>query len=118
MSLKTGFAAEQQARAYLVSQGLKWLESNYRCRWGEIDLIMKDKTCLVFIEVRARLSSSFGGALASVTFGKQQKLLKTASHYLMLKKIQDKQPVRFDVIGLQGPDSQVDWIQNAFGLNF
>ena len=61
MSQKTGFAAEQQACTYLRKQGLRWIESNYHCRWGEIDLIMWEANYLVFVEVRARASSSFGG---------------------------------------------------------
>ncbi len=118
MSVVTGLAAEQQARTYLIAQGLQWIESNYRCRWGEIDLIMRENNYLVFVEVRARASRSHGGAAASVTFSKQQKLIKTATNYLLSKKIYDKQPTRFDVLGLEGKDMEVDWIKNAFGLNF
>lgn len=118
MSLKLGFRAEQQARSYLRAQGLQWIESNYRCRWGEIDLIMQDKEYLVFVEVRARASSSFGGAVASVTYSKQQKLIKTATTYLVAKQILGKQPVRFDVLGLEGTNLQINWIKNAFGLDF
>ncbi|CDZ76175.1 hypothetical protein BN59_00441 [Legionella massiliensis] len=118
MSLKIGFAAEQQARNYLVAQGLQWIESNYRCRWGEIDLIMRENNYLVFVEVRARASNSFGGALASVSYSKQQKLIKAATTYMLLKNILDKQPVRFDVLGFEGPESQIQWIKNAFDLSF
>lgn len=118
MSLKIGFTAERQACSYLRAQGLRWIESNYRCRWGEIDLIMQDKEYLVFVEVRARASSCFGGAVASVTYAKQQKLIKTATTYLISKQILDKQPIRFDVFGLEGTDLQINWIKNAFGLDF
>ena len=118
MSQQTGFIAEKKACTYLLSQGLQWIESNYRCRYGEIDLIMLDERYLVFVEVRARSSSSFGGAAASVTYAKQQKLLKTASFYLLSKKLHDKQPIRFDVLGLEGVNPEIDWIRNAFGLGF
>ncbi|MBA2652933.1 MAG: YraN family protein [Tatlockia sp.] len=118
MSLTTGFAREKQARAYLVSQGLQWIESNYRCRFGEIDLIMRDKNYLVFVEVRARVSSSYGGALASVTYFKQRKLIKTATSYLLSKNLHDKQLTRFDVLGFEGPKADLSWIKNAFGLDF
>jgi len=118
MSLKTGFAAEQRARDFLRAQGLQWVESNYRCRWGEIDLIMREKNCLVFVEVRARASGAFGGAAASVTYNKQQKLIKTATIYLLSKKLHDKQPIRFDVLGFEGKESEIQWIKNAFGLDF
>ena len=77
MSISAGFVAEKQACDYLMSQGLKWVESNYRCQLGEIDLIMRDKEYLVFVEVRARASRDFGGALESVGYRKQQKILKT-----------------------------------------
>lgn len=118
MSLKEGFAAEQQARTYLLAQGLQWIESNYRCRWGEIDLIMREASALIFVEVRARASLAFGGAAASVTYQKQQKLIKTALHYLSSKKLHDKQAVRFDVLALQGKEPEFEWIKNAFGSNF
>jgi putative endonuclease len=118
MSLKTGYAAEQEARNYLLTQGLQWVESNYRSPWGEIDLIMRDKTDFVFVEVRVRSSQAFGGALSSVTHSKQRKLIKTTSHYLLTKKIQDKYPVRFDVLGFEGRELEIMWIKNAFGLDF
>ncbi|MDI9818002.1 MULTISPECIES: YraN family protein [unclassified Legionella] len=118
MSKKAGAVSEQNAKRYLLGQGLKWLVSNYSCRWGEIDLIMQETDWLVFIEVRARSSASFGGAAASVTYSKQQKLLKTASHYLLTNKIHNKQPVRFDVLSFEGSPPEINWIKNAFGVDF
>ncbi len=114
MSQKIGFDAEDQARDYLTIQGLTWISSNYRCRLGEIDLIMRDYDHLVFIEVRARSTIAFGGAAASVTYSKQQKLIKTASYYLQAFKLQDKQPSRFDVVSLDGVPPRITWIKNAF----
>lgn len=116
MSLKAGLAAEELARNYLLTQGLQWIESNYRCRWGEIDLIMQEKNYLVFVEVKARASSAFGGAVASVSYAKQRKLIKTATYYLLAKKLHEKQPMRFDVLGFES--QKIEWIQNAFGLDF
>jgi putative endonuclease len=118
MSLKIGSLAEEQARDYLISQGLKLRDANYRCRMGEIDLIMRDGDYLVFVEVRARSSSVFGGAVASVTYSKQQKLIKTASLYLSVNKIYDKQPIRFDVLGMEGVPPHMTWIKNAFGSDY
>lgn len=118
MSLQLGFAAEEQARRYLCEQGLILLESNYRCRLGEIDLIMRDKEYLVFVEVRARASSAYGGAIQSVTHSKRQKLLRTSTLYLQTKKLYDKQPCRFDVLSLDGPLSRITWIKNAFGADY
>ncbi len=113
-----GMQAEVLARDYLTEQGLQWLESNYRCYWGEIDLIMRDADCLVFIEVRARSSITYGGAVASITYQKQERLGKAATHYLLAHKKLANYPSRFDVLSVQGISQQVDWIKNAFSINF
>ncbi|KTC84987.1 YraN family protein [Legionella brunensis] len=118
MSKSIGLAAELRAQAYLIAQGLSWVASNYHCRFGEIDLIMREGSYLIFVEVRARSSNSFGGAAASVTYRKQQKIIKTASHYLLVNKLTEKQPVRFDVLSFEGDALQVNWMKNAFGLDF
>ncbi len=118
MSRKIGSLAEQQACDYLIKQGLQWVISNYNCRLGEIDLIMRDGIYLVFVEVRARASNAFGGALASITHSKKQKLIKTALLYLMTNKLQDKQPIRFDVLSMEGAPPSISWIKNAFGSDF
>ncbi len=118
MSLKIGFAAEELAKDYLTKQGLTWTKSNYRCRLGEIDLIMRDKTDLVFVEVRARASNAFGGAIASITHSKRQKLIRTALLYLQTTKLYDKLPCRFDVVSLDGTPPQITWIRHAFGVDF
>ncbi len=118
MSLQIGYAAENSARSYLLTQGLTWIRSNFRCRLGEIDLIMKDNTHLVFIEVRTRASSSYGGAIESITASKKKKILKTASFYLLTNKIYDKYPVRFDVLCIDAKPAQVEWIKNAFGVDY
>ncbi|WP_133128050.1 YraN family protein [Legionella nagasakiensis] len=118
MSQKIGFAAEEQAKQYLIAQGLRPVVSNYRSRCGEIDLIMRDGRCLVFIEVRARASTAFGGAVASVTYRKRQKLIKTATWYLLENQLQEKQATRFDVVGLEGKPVKITWIKNAFGIDF
>lgn len=118
MSQQIGFDAEKQARDYLVAQGLEWLHSNYRCRLGEIDLIMRDRQHLVFVEVRARASSLFGGAAASVGYSKRQKLLKTASYYLLAYPRQHEQAIRFDVLGMDGVPPRINWIKNAFGSDY
>jgi len=118
MSQTIGYAAEEQARDYLKTAGLKWLASNYHSRYGEIDLIMRDDSYLVFIEVRARSSAAYGGALASITYSKRQKIIKTALHYLSAHKLHEKQPIRFDIVSLEGIPPRMDWIKNAFGADF
>lgn len=117
--IEQGNEAERGAADYLRRQGLTPVTHNYRCRTGEIDLIMQSKDYLVFVEVRFRRQNGFGGAAASVDRRKQQKLLATAQHYLQYEKATNR-PCRFDVIAVMpGPDGTFifDWIQNAFGLD-
>jgi len=106
-----GQTAEARAAAFLQARGLKLLARNWRCRFGEIDLIMRDGATLVFIEVRLRSRNDFGGAAASVTPAKQRKLLAAARQYLATLKTLP--PRRFDVVALSGDDAP-DWIRNAF----
>lgn len=108
-----GHEAERYAEAYLQGYDLVLLQRNYRCRSGEIDLIMRDGATLVFVEVRMRTNPAFGGAAASITIGKQKKLLQTARHYLASLKLEPA--CRFDAILLSGRNGeQVEWIKNAF----
>ena len=109
-----GAVAEKCAEEFLQQQGMLLLERNYRCRFGEIDLIMRDGTALVFIEVRMRASQIFGGAASSITPAKQAKLLRTARHYLA--NLKTEPPCRFDAVLLSGANGQeIEWIKNAFG---
>jgi putative endonuclease len=109
----SGALAERVAAQYLQQQGLKLLHANYRCRFGEIDLILQDGDTHVFAEVRLRSLSAFGGAAASIDARKQTKLKRTAQHYLSsLKSIP---PCRFDAILMQSTDiKKIEWIKNAF----
>ena len=72
-----GALAEAAAAEFLAGRGLRLLERNYRCRFGEIDLIMSDGRTLVFVEVRYRRNKSFGGALESITVAKREKLFRS-----------------------------------------
>lgn len=118
MSYQKGMQAEALAKAYLIQQGLTWIQSHYRSRFGEIDLVMKEaRACLVFVEVRYRKSLSYGSAHESVTWHKQRKLQLTALQYLSHHPAYQKWPARFDVIGLQGEPVHIDWIQHAFGMS-
>ncbi len=117
--IEQGQEAEQRAAEYLCRQGLKPLARNYRCRSGEIDLIMQSHDSLVFVEVRFRRHTGFGGAAASVDRRKQQRLLATAQYYLQ-KNQAFNQPCRFDVVAVvPGSDGTLsfDWIKNAFELD-
>lgn len=111
-----GHETEALARQWLEQQGLVHIDSNWQCRLGEIDLIMRDGDCLVFVEVRYRKSRHFGGALASVTASKQRKLAAAAGIWLSRQR-HAVDACRFDVLGME-PDTdaklQYQWIQNAF----
>ena len=112
--LTAGQQAEDYALAFLQTQGLVLVERNYRCRGGEIDLIMRDGPQLVFVEVRYRSDQRYGGALASVGAQKQSRLIRAASHYLVSKRID--RPTRFDVAAVS-PDQgklAIQWIKGAF----
>lgn len=113
-SQRIGVDAELQAKQYLLSQGLLWVMSNYRSRVGEIDLVMRDAQVLVFVEVRARSSSLFGGAALSITYKKQQKIIKTAALYIQQFKLHNSAVARFDVVSFDGVPPQISWIKNAF----
>ena len=111
---QTGDAWELTARRWLEGKGLRFVAANVRGRGGEIDLIMKDGQTIVFVEVRYRQSSRFGGAAASVTLAKQQKLLQTAHLWLARHNGSfDTVDCRFDVVAFTGNDIQ--WLKNAFG---
>jgi putative endonuclease len=109
--LARGHGYETRARAFLEAQGLEWIASNHRCRFGEIDLIMRDGHNLAFIEVRFRRSGRYGGALASVNARKQHRLIMAARHYL--SQHPTERPCRFDVIAIDGRE-QIRWIKGAF----
>ena len=116
-SLRKGLRYELEARRYLETGGLQLLESNYRCRLGEIDLIMRDADWVCFIEVRFRASTDFGGASASITRAKQRKIVKTALYYLAGHPDLMQRALRFDALLIQQTARgalDYNWIKNAF----
>lgn len=108
-----GNLAEALAADYLQLRGLRLIERNYSCRLGEIDLILADGPALVFAEVRLRRNLDYGGAAASITTAKRQRILRAARHYLSGRP---EGPCRFDVILLDALDpGRIEWIKDAFG---
>ena len=107
-----GQHAEDLAAAFLQQQGLELLARNYRCRFGEIDLIARDGKTLVFVEVRMRTSAGFGGAAGSITAAKRSKLTRAARHYLAGTT---RTPAcRFDALLVSGTALAVEWLKNVF----
>ncbi|MGD2053454.1 MAG: YraN family protein [Gammaproteobacteria bacterium] len=114
-----GQHAELACCKYLQQQGLKLLDKNYHGRRGELDLVMQDSNTVVFIEVRYRKDNAFGGALESITPGKQEKLRLTAEQYLQQETHLTQG--RFDVVAMTGMiqnngscNYSFEWIKNAF----
>lgn len=110
MQQHRGQAGEDTALAFLLAQGLVLVARNLRYKPGEIDLLMRDGATLVFVEVRQRASSRFGGAAASVTAAKQKRLIAAAQIYL--QRLASQPACRFDVVAIEG--AKVDWLRNAF----
>ena len=111
-----GAAVEAAARRHLENAGLRWLAGNVRYRGGELDLVMRDPAdgCLVFVEVRYRRSTAFGGGAASVDLGKRRKLLRAAQLYLVTHPALAQLPCRFDVVEASGEPPRLNWLRDAF----
>ena len=109
-AVNKGAAAEQEAVEYLLRQGLQLVARNFRCRGGEIDLIMRDGATLVFVEVRARSRVDFGGAAESISTAKQGRIILAARHYLARHGVDA--PCRFDAVLLQA--GRLQWLRAAF----
>ena len=111
---KIGAAGEDQALRHLQQHGLTLAERNFRCKGGEIDLVMQEGSTLVFVEVRKRKESAqaaqFGGAAASVGRAKQRRLVVAAEVYL--KRFHMPPACRFDVVAIDG--GELSWLKNAF----
>lgn len=104
-----GDAAEDRALHYLQQHGLTLMQRNFRCKGGEIDLIMQESAALVFVEVRKRADTRHGGAAASVTARKQARLIIAAQ--IFLQRYRMPPACRFDVIAIDG--SAIEWLKNA-----
>lgn len=112
----TGAGYELLARRHLECAGLTFCAANVTMRGGELDLIMRDGHTWVFVEVRYRRNDAFGGAAASITHRKQQRLLHAAAVWLAGRGASfDTSSCRFDVLAITG--SQLDWIPNAFNAD-
>lgn len=114
---RKGLRYEDRARVYLERQGLQCIAHNFRCRLGEIDLIMCDQQTVCFVEVKYRSSSDFGGAAYSISARQRRRLVKTAEYFLLGKRQFADRPLRFDALLIQRQadgSETFDWITNAF----
>ena len=112
---ESGRAAEALARNHLERQGLRLLAQNWRCKLGELDLVMLDGPTVVFVEVRYRRHSAWGGAIESVDARKREKLINAASYFLQQQARWANAPCRFDVIAIDAVEpARLNWIKNAF----
>jgi putative endonuclease len=109
-----GRDAEQRAGEFLEQQGLVVLARNFRCRQGEIDLVLRDGATLVVAEIRYRADNAFGTPAETVDGRKQMKLIACARRFLQAHPALALAPLRFDVVALAGGDSRIEWIRDAF----
>lgn len=113
-----GDRAEQLAFRFLTDRGLRPVGRNYRTRGGEIDLIMLDGHCLVYVEVRSRRSSSFTEPGLTVDHRKQAKIIRTAALFAARNPAYANHVMRFDVVAIEGKNRpSVKWIKDAFRPN-
>lgn len=108
-----GQAAETQAANFLTQQGYTLVQKNFRCKVGEIDLIMRHEDSLIFVEVRKRQRNHFGSELESITPQKQRRIIQASLTYLQATDQMDRVNCQFDVIGIDG-NNQITWIPQAF----
>ena len=108
-----GQSAEDAAQAHLLSKGLVTLARNWRAKGGELDLVMREREVLVFVEVRTRSSAAFGGAAASVTTTKQRRVITAAKQFLARHPEHAERESRFDVVSFE-QDGKLQWLQAAF----
>lgn len=106
---RRGRAGEDAALAHLLRHGLRLVERNFRCQGGEIDLIMRERDTLVFVEVRRRADARHGGAAASITPAKRRRLILAAQVYLL--RLAALPPCRFDVVAIDA--GALSWLPNA-----
>lgn len=115
-STRTGALAEDFAQRYLGARGLRLVQRNFRCRCGEIDLVMRDGADLVMVEVRYRSSASLVDPVMTITRAKRQRLLRAAARYLQARPADSERNVRFDVLAVSGSLAapRCTWYRAAF----
>jgi len=112
-----GKRGETLAISFLKKNGYRIIESNFRCRYGEIDIVAQDGKTVAFIEVKTKTSNRFGSPTQAVDSRKQRQVSKTALAYISQKRLTNYS-ARFDVVGIniKGSNSEIELIKNAFEL--
>lgn len=116
MSVRAGREAERSAERFLNRQGLATVVRNYACRWGELDLVMRDADILSVVEVRSRAAGARCSAEESVSAAKRQRILLATRHFLARHPRWANAHVRFDLVAISkgAGDNELRWIKNAF----
>jgi putative endonuclease len=116
---KFGKRSERLAAEYLKRKGYRIIETNYRSKVGEIDIIAKEKATIVFVEVKARSSNRFGSPKGAVTPAKQRKISMAALDYLKQSSQTDAR-ARFDVVSIDtaSGNTDIEVVKNAFALAY
>ncbi len=109
---ETGSFKENEAAVYLEHNGLKIIERNFSCRFGEIDLVAEDGEYTVFTEVKYRKTASSGHPEEAVDHRKARKISKVSDYYRMIRHLRPDAMIRFDVVAIEGSD--IKWYKNAF----
>lgn len=110
---RAGAVAEQAAERHLVAAGCRVLARNARYREGELDLVVRERDLVVFVEVRLRTGERFGGALASVDVFKRKRLARAAQRWLAEHYGERWPACRFDVVTIDG-GGRIEWVRDAF----
>lgn len=115
-NIEKGKKGERVARDYLIENGYQILNTNYRNKIGEIDIIALNNNILVFIEIKTRTNINYGYAYEAVNFKKQRKILNTSLVYIKEKRLDDLQ-LRYDIIEVYMTNKlSINHIENAFCL--
>lgn len=110
-----GREGEDTARQFLEQQGLTFVEANFSCDIGEIDLVMLDQDCLVFVEVKFRTLEHFATILEQIRPAQCQRIRQVAQFYIIKKRLNEHTtPMRFDVVAVVGAMNELVWLEDAF----
>lgn len=114
--LQRGQAAERLAARYLLARGLRPVAANFRCRRGELDLVMTEGRVLVVVEVRFRLRTNVATPAETINPAKRRRIIRATENFLLRAPAHVGRPVRFDVVAITGEDSErtVRWLRGAF----